>query len=446
MNPDDTRGTDVSTASVGVRAGVSYGALGMPLAFVALPLYVHLPNFYASTYGVPLATLGVLLLLARLFDAFTDPWLGRVSDRLFERSHRWVLWTGGVSGVIMLMGMAALFFPPTWALPHVNIWVLAGLMITYTAFSQVTIAHQSWAARLGGHDVWRAQIVAWREGAALVGVVLASVLPSLLGWSGWLSAFGVLWVVGWWLWWAAPVPTPLGRGAPGPAQLKPSLIHPWRNPVFRRLLGVFVLSGLASAMPATLVLFFIQDRLDAAAMEPLFLATYFVAAAASMPLWMKAVARWGLARTWLAGMLLACVTFIWAATLGSGDVWGFWLVCALSGIALGTDLALPSALLARLIARAGDQGQHEGSYFGWWNLVTKLNLALAAGLALPLLGWLGYTPGTASEDGLAALTWAYAVVPCLIKLLAAAGLYAGFVRTEPLHDTSSTRVLTKEQP
>jgi len=40
-------------------------------------------------------------------------------------------------------------------------------------------------------------------------------------------------------------------------------------------------------VPATLVLFFIRDRLQAAAFEPLFLASYFAAGALSMPLWVK---------------------------------------------------------------------------------------------------------------------------------------------------------------
>ena len=57
-----------------VGDGLRYGALGLPLAFVALPLYVLLPNHYASaTFGVPLATLGALLLGARLLDAIADP-------------------------------------------------------------------------------------------------------------------------------------------------------------------------------------------------------------------------------------------------------------------------------------------------------------------------------------------------------------------------------------
>ena len=207
-----------------------------------------------------------------------------------------------------------------------------------------------------------------------------------------------------------------------------ALLHPWRYAPFRRLMAVFVISGMASAVPATLVLFFIQDRLQAPALEPVFLATYFLAAALSMPLWTRAVGRWGLARSWLLGMLLSVVVFIWAATLRGGDVLGFGWVCALSGLALGADLALPGAMLAGLIAQRGDRGLREGAYFGWWNLASKLNLALAAGLALPMLDLLGYRPGSASPEGLWALTLAYAVLPCLLKLIAAGVLYATFVR------------------
>ena len=44
------------------RQGALYGGLGLPLAFLALPLYVILPNHYAREFGVPLALLGALLL------------------------------------------------------------------------------------------------------------------------------------------------------------------------------------------------------------------------------------------------------------------------------------------------------------------------------------------------------------------------------------------------
>jgi Na+/melibiose symporter-like transporter len=131
----------------------------------------------------------------------------------------------------------------------------------------------------------------------------------------------------------------------------------------------------------------------------------------------------GLRRSWLGGMLLAVAAFAWAGVLGAGDVAAFTAVCMFSGIALGADLSLPGALLAGVIRRAGHDGHSEGLYFGWWNLATKLNLALAAGIALPLLGLLGYAPGSREPDALAALTAIYCLLPCGLKLLAAALLY-----------------------
>lgn len=211
-----------------------------------------------------------------------------------------------------------------------------------------------------------------------------------------------------------------------------SLTLPFTRPAFRALLAVFMVNGIASAVPATLLLFFVQDRLQAAPeWEPLFLGSYFLCAALAIPLWLRLVPRLGLARTWGVGMLLSMAVFVFAASLGVGDSVAFLVVCALSGAALGTDLALPGALLAGTIADSGDRGHAEGAYFGWWNFATKLNLALAAGVALPLLSALGYVPGTRDAHALQTLSLAYCVLPCALKLLAAFLLYLFFLRKTP---------------
>lgn len=417
------------TAPGAWRAGLRYGLLGLPLAFVALPLYVVLPNHYAREFAVPLAALGAVLLAARLFDAVLDPWIGRWCDRLFARSHRAVLGVSGAAAVVLALGLWGLLFPPV-ALRGDTVPLLAwaGLVmaLTYTAYSVVSVAHQSWGARLGGNEAQRSRVQAWREGLALVGVLVAAVLPALAGLAVTVAAFATLLALGWWAWCSAVRP---GPGAEAPAS---SMASPWREGRFVRLLLVFVVNGTASAIPATLVLFFVQDRLQAdPAMEPAFLATYFLCAALSLPLWVRLVPRLGLARTWLAGMLLAVVVFVWTSTLGAGDAVPFLVVCALSGLALGTDLALPGALLTGLMDELGERGRREGAYLGWWNFATKLNLALAAGLALPLLGLFGYAPGARDEAALQTLTLAYGVLPCALKLLAAALLYALVIRRAP---------------
>ena len=410
----------------GWHDGPRYGLLGLPLAFVALPLYVILPNHYAREFGVPLATLGLILLIARLFDAFIDPLLGRWSDRLFARSINAVLVFGAVAAVLLGAGFALLFFPPLQlqgAPQKLLVWVTLMLMLTYAAYSALSVAHQSWGAMLGGDETQRSRIVAWREGFGLLGVLIASITPVALGLPATVLVFFVALGLGWLAW------TRAARPRPTPSFKLVSVWLPLQRAAFRRLLAVFLLNGIASAIPATLILFFVQDRLQAPkSLEPAFLGSYFLCAALAIPLWLRVVKHIGLARTWLVGMVLSMAVFIFATQLGTGDTTAFIVVCALSGIALGTDLAMPAALLAGTILDAGDRGRAEGAYFGWWNFATKLNLALAAGVALPLLGAFGYAPGVRTESALQALTVAYCLLPCLLKFCAAVTLYGLIIR------------------
>jgi Na+/melibiose symporter-like transporter len=410
------------------QQGWRYGLMGLPLAFVALPLYVMLPNHYARSFGMPLATLGAVLLGARLFDAFIDPLLGRWSDRLFKQSPYVVLRWGAVAAMALGFGFALLFFPLVNSSGALMVWLVLTLAWTYTAYSALSVLHQSWGARLGGDEVQRSRVVAWREGLGLAGVVLASISPLALGLPASVALFFIALLGGWLAWRSAMLPPP----AQTASQVRASLTLPFTRPGFRALLAVFMVNGIASAVPATLLLFFVQDRLQVApSWEPLFLGGYFLSAALAIPLWLRLVPRLGLARTWGVGMLLSVAVFVFAASLGAGDSVPFLVVCVLSGAALGTDLALPGALLAGTIADSGDRGHAEGAYFGWWNFATKLNLALAAGVALPLLAALGYVPGTRDPQALQTLSLAYCVLPCALKLLAAFLLYSLILRKTP---------------
>lgn len=409
--------------------GLRYGLLGLPLAFCALPLYVLMPNYYATQWGVPLAALGSLLLALRLLDAVLDPWMGRLCDHL-ARQGDGVLWRAMLPAALALaIGFAALFNPQASA-DHLLAWVAASLGLTYLAYSFITVAHQAWGARLGDTPAQRSTVVAWREGLGLLGVVLASAVPALMGVGalGWLMALalgaGVVALA------YAPRSATWVQSA---GVARAPLWAPWRQAAFVRLVVVFALNGVATAVPATLVLFFIQDRVQAdASLQGVFLGLYFLCAAVSMPLWLRAVKRWALERTWLGGMVLSVAAFVGAAQVGAGDEVVYAVVCALSGLALGSDLAIPAALLAQVLGRNGEHepAAQEGIYFGWWNFVAKLNLALAAGVTLPTLAWLGYTPGAQSSASLMALTAVYCLLPCALKALAAAALYVFFIRPQ----------------
>jgi Na+/melibiose symporter-like transporter len=48
-----------------------YGLPALPLALLTLPFYVIVPSYYASI-GLPIAVVGNILLVVRLFDAFSS--------------------------------------------------------------------------------------------------------------------------------------------------------------------------------------------------------------------------------------------------------------------------------------------------------------------------------------------------------------------------------------
>ncbi len=391
---------------------LAYGALGLPLAFAALPIYVHVPRFYAEVTGMSLALLGLILLGARLLDAGIDPWLGWLADRVPRRRML------ALALLPFGLGFVALLNPPA---EGSALWLLGALALTYVGFSAATVAYQAWGADVGSNSGLRTRLTAAREGFGLLGVVLAAALPSVLA-AGMNEGIARLsWLLPPLMLLAAAVSfygVPDGPAAPMSREpLLTSLRRVFADQAFRRLLLVFVANGIAAALPATLFLFFVADVLHAESASGPLLALYFIAGAVSLPLWVRLAARHGRVVAWLLAIALSIAAFAGASLLGPGDLWAFAAICLASGLALGADLALPVAIAADLGERQGQAG----ACFGVWNLVAKLNLALAAGLSLPLIGALGYVPG--GGTGLAALVFAYALLPLAFKLLAGALLW-----------------------
>lgn len=418
-------------APVPVWRLAAYGVMAIPLAMAALPIYVHVPKFYADVMGLNLAAIGGLLLAARVFDAVQDPLLGYWSDATRQGKGGRMLWVG-VGVPFLALGMLGLFRPPQWEAGALTGWFIAMLMLVYTAFSMVQISYQAYGAEISDHPLERTRVTSIREGLGLVGVFLAAALPDILSKSqGPREGYATF------AWLFLPLvlllmmvtikfsPAAAVRTHAASRDAFRAMLKPFRNALFNRLLVVFMFNGIAAAIPATLVLFFIEDVVQRPDWSAHFLIAYFAAGALGMPLWVWLSSRIGKGRAWFVGMVLSIVAFVWAFLLGAGDAIPFMLICVMSGLGLGADLALPPSILADVIdvdEREG-LGRNEGAYFGLWNLVTKMNLALAAGIALPALAMLGYqSKVTTASQALMYLSAIYALLPCGLKALAAIAL------------------------
>ena len=197
--------------------------------------------------------------------------------------------------------------------------------------------------------------------------------------------------------------------------------------VKKRLLALALVNAAPVAVTSILFLYYVESRLAAPGWEGPLLLLFFLSAAVSVPLWGRGAARFGARRMLAAGMILAILSFGWAAVLGAGDVGAFAVICALSGAALGADMTLMPAIFARRLAVIAPGA---GAAFGLWSFVSKFTLAFAAVALLPLLEARGFAPGLENpQAALDMLALLYAVLPCALKVLAVAVLM-----TTPIED------------
>jgi Na+/melibiose symporter-like transporter len=404
-----------------MRAIVGYALPAAPLAALYFPVYVYLAPFYAAERDVALGALGALFVAVRLLDAVTDPLMGWISDRTRARPGRRRLWML-VSAPVVVVSVWMLMVPPPGAgIGHAALWMTALTL----AWTMALTPYYAWGAEIDPDYSGRARVTAWREGAALLGTVLAVVLYNAAGDSGAGMRAVALFVA-----LALPVcavaavalaPEPVDHSR-ARVSLRAALEALRRNAPFRRLILAYLINGAANALPAGLFLFFIEDFLQVPEAGWLLL-VYFLCAIAGMPLWSWAARRAPKHRVWGWAMLYACAVFACVLLLGPGDLIGYAAVCVFSGLALGADLSLPPAIQADVVdvdtAATGEQ--RTGLFFALWSVATKAALAVSGGLALIALDVAGFQAGGPNDAAaLGTLVALYGAAPVVLKLLAVA--------------------------
>ncbi|WP_420862119.1 MFS transporter [Algirhabdus cladophorae] len=400
-----------------------YSLFAAMLAAAGLPIYIHAPKFYVDEYGLTLASLGAVLFGLRLIDVVQDPVLGWLSARLGDLRGVAVALGVGIMALSML-GLFAIAPPiaPLW-------WFALCLTGLFSGFSFLTINFYAQgvltAETMGCGGYLR--VASWRETGALLGVCVAAVAP---------TAFMILTDAPFSTFAVAFAGLAILAGVAMRREWSNSLPHSesgfaqvLSDPLARRLLILALVNATPVAVSSTLFLFFVEGRLGAVGAEGPLLLLFFLAAAISAPVWGRIAGEIGAKYALLVGMVLAIFAFAFAAALGTGDVVAFAIICVASGAALGADMTLLPAIFANRMARIAPNATQA---FGLWSFVSKFTLAFAAVSLLPLLQAAGFQSGAEnSQSALWMLTVLYAVVPCVLKLIAVALLATTHLEERP---------------
>jgi Na+/melibiose symporter-like transporter len=410
-----------------------YALPAFALAMPTIPVYVYLPTFYADSLGLGLAATGAVLLAARVLDVITDPLVGIGSDRIRLRVGRrkpWILAGAVLAGVALVR----LFAPPDGAGTG---YLLTWVVVLYLGWTLVAVPYTAWGAELSPDYHERARITGAREGVMIIGILAAGSIPAAAAYAGYAERDGLAAVAWLAVGFGAPaialllwrVGEPARREAPPIAATTASpALSEWRsilaNKPFLRLMAGWFVNGLANGLPAVMFPLYLEYALEADAVERgVLIMTYFLAGVLAIPGWVALSRRYGKHRVWCWAMLLACVAFVWVPLLDARALGAFFVICVVTGMAFGADLALPPAMQADVIdldsMRTGRQ--RAGLFFALWSMSTKLALAGAVGIAFPILSAFGFQTGGANTGGaILVLTVIYAFAPTVLKIAAIA--------------------------
>jgi glycoside/pentoside/hexuronide:cation symporter, GPH family len=390
----------------------------------SIPVGLYLPLVYSKDFGLSLTEVGLILMLARISDVVTDPMIGYLSDRTPGRFGRRKPWMAG--GAFLMMISAFQLFNPTVLneLPIGAMHLLVWSVLLWLGWTMINIPYYAWGAELSDDYNERTRITGWRQAFGFLGNVSVLTVPVV---AGEITGYGSLpkeglTIIGSMALVALPVlititlwKIPEREAYPRPKA--PMLKHAkdmFSNGSFMLLFFGFMLMSLGTGWGSATFMLFATFVVQAEGQTQAILLGYFGANIISLPFWVMIAQRIGKKPTWMIGGVLFVIVTPSFLLVGPGDLWGFFICLALYGIAGGNFGALSMSMKADVIEVAARKSSENiaGSYIAIWSLGQKLVGALALGLALPFLQYMGFDPkGNNGPEQIEALALVYVIPP-----------------------------------
>lgn len=152
----------------------TYALPQISVAMIFNPIFV-IQGVYVKYFDFPLGAMVVILLLARLFDALSDPLVGSISDWWKERTGKRKTF---VAYGIVLFIIAGIFIYMPASKPSV-LYLMFWMLIFYLGFTVYSIPHLAWGAELASDSESKGRIFAFHTAASYVGLALFYSLPLL---------------------------------------------------------------------------------------------------------------------------------------------------------------------------------------------------------------------------------------------------------------------------
>ncbi|TFG82395.1 MAG: MFS transporter [Spirochaetales bacterium] len=385
-----------------VRTKLGFGVadLGGNLFFTAMGFWSM--NYLTDTVGIPAALAGMAVMVAKIWDAVTDPMMGYISDRTISRMGRRRPYM--IFGAVPLLLASWLFFtaPNLQGNAALTAWAIATLCLLNTAYTVVNIPYGSLTPELTKDYHERTSLNGYRFGFAVIGTILgaAVVLPMVAAFGSRRAGFSAVGLTFGLVMAVTALITGLSvkerpHDGDRPKGFFKTYAVVFKNKPYLVLLFTYMLNLAAINFLSGILVYYFKYVYNNEGLTTMAMVLLLVIAMVFIPISVFVSKRIGKKRTYqicFTLMSIACMAiFFFGHTLGPAFTLA---MMALAGVGLGFEYVPPFAMLPDAIeVEAQRTGQRrEGAYYGIWTFVAKLGQSVATALMGFILALSHYVP------------------------------------------------------
>ena len=404
---------------------------------------------YASFYLTQIAGLsgtlaGLVPLIARAVDAFTDPLMGRISDR--------TRWRAGRRRPYFLIG--AVPFGLAFALLWVDVpfasqaakfaYYAAAYCLLSVASTVLAVPYLALLPEMAtGYDS-RTTLNTWRNVGSLLGVFAAIGIRPVAelfggGSSGFALAgacYGVLVALPWLVVHRVSFERPEYQRAQSPLGFRETLRVVFANRTFAQLTAMYLFGRIAMDMISALLILYFTFWIGRGSDFELFMFVFLLCVMFSLPGWLRVAPRFDKVTIFIFGSLWwAAFQLLTAVFDGESSRFVLFAYGALAAIGYAVVDLMPWAMVGEAVdedeLESGER--REGIYNGVFTFLRKLAGAIAVFGVLSLLDVLGFVKGEEQTETVRqAIRWLTASLP-VVCLLISVQLARGYPLTREAH-------------
>ena len=392
---------------------------------------------YAKYYGMSLAVIASVVLLARVFDALTDPLIGYWSDGYYQRHGTrkpFVL----IGGILLIISGYFLYVPygvdinvamegehPGGSMVsavYFSIWFL----IFYFAYTMFDIPHNAWATDLAESAKDKSKIYSFRGASAYLGLIFFYAIPltpffesteitptslrvSVIAASVLMLLF--LYVAMRYTPGKSSVMVPVSVTKSGTStksalsiinERTQSLKSIVSNKPFCLFILAYIFNAIGFGLWYGLIFLYVDSYLNVGEQfAPMFLIGFIVGLVA-IPIWYKLSVLIGKKRIIVISLTLSIVSYAYTGLLVPGEV-SFEQLLYLKIINSLGDVCM-ATIIPAMLSEISDYGTlknknaNSGLYFSLYLFVSKGSAALGMALGLAIAGWFGYDAAATAQS------------------------------------------------